>query len=109
MSYSTDTIGEGYGWSYTGNMSAVDGKNESTTKISLKEMYELQQDRTAYDEYYRKQAYVPDDFPIHKLQEKNVKKWALCGVYSTDTIRQGYGNNSIKWLYIQNKNIMLYT
>ena len=82
----------------------VDGKNSSTTKISLKEMYDLQQDRTAYDEYYRKQAYVPDDFPIHKLQEKNVKKWALCGVYSTDTIRQGYGNNSIKWLYIQNKN-----
>ena len=54
-------------------------------------MYDLQQDRTAYDEYYRKVAYVPDDFPVHKLQEKNVKKWALCGVYSTDTIRQGYG------------------
>ena len=82
----------------------ADGKNSSTTKISLKEMYDLQQDRTAYDEYYRKQAYVPDDFPIHKLQEKNVKKWALCGVYSTDTIRQGYGNSSMKWLYIQNKN-----
>ena len=81
----------------------VDGKNSSTTKISLKEMYDLQQDRTAYDEYYRKVAYVPDDFPVHKLQEKNVKKWALCGVYSTDTIRQGYGNNSMKWLYIQNK------
>ena len=72
------------------------GKNSSTTKISLKEMYDLQQDRTAYDEYYRKQAYVPDDFPKHKLQEKNVKKWALCGIYSTDVIRQRYGKYSTK-------------
>ena len=86
----------------------VDGKNSSTTKISLKEMYDLQQDRTAYDEYYRKVAYVPDDFPVHKLQEKNVKKWALCGVYSTDTIRQGYGKKNIQVLYklhIQNQKV----
>ena len=75
----------------------VDGtRNSSTTKISLKEMYDLQQDRTAYDEFYRKVAYVPDDFPEHKLQDKNVKKWALCGIYSTDTIRHGCGKNSIK-------------
>ena len=62
-------------------------------------MYDLQQDRTAYDEYYRKQAYVPDDFPIQKVQEKNVKKWALCGIYSTDTIREGYDNNNKKLMY----------
>ena len=72
----------------------VDGKNSSTTKISLKEMYDLQQDRTAYDEYYRAvmwlAGYVPDDFPMQKVKEKNVKKWALCGIYSTDVIRQGY-------------------
>ena len=61
-------------------------------------MFDLQQNRTAYDEYYQKMAYVPDDFPIHKVLEKNVKKWALCGIYSTDTIREGYGNNN-KLLY----------
>ena len=81
----------------------VDGKNSSTTKISLKETYDLQQDRTAYDEYYRAvmwlAGYVPDDFPMQKVKEKNVKKWALCGVYSTDTIRQGYGKKNIQVLY----------
>ena len=74
----------------------VDGKNSSTTKISLKETYDLQQDRTAYDEYYRAVGYVPDDFPMQKVKEKNVKKWALCRIYSTDTIREGYCKNSIK-------------
>lgn len=93
----------------------VDGKNSSTTKISLKEKYDLQQDRTAYDEYYRTLAmlnhrlhllkvktrpvpggYVTDDFPMQKVKEKNVKKWALCTTYSTDTTREGYGKNSMK-------------
>ena len=81
----------------------VDGKYSSTTKISLKETHDLQQDRTAYDEYYRAvmwlAGYVPDDFPMQKVKEKNVKKWALCRIYSTDTIREGYGKNSIKVSY----------
>ena len=75
---------------------ALDGKNSSKTKISLEEMFDLQQNRTAYDEYYRKMAYVPDDFPIQKVLEKNVKKWALCGIYTSDTTREGYGNNNKK-------------
>jgi len=78
----------------------VDGKYSSTTKISLKETHDLQQDRTAYDEYYRAvmwlAGYVPDDFPMQKVKEKNVKKWALCRIYSTDTIREGYCKSSIK-------------
>ena len=66
----------------------VDGKNSSTTKISLKEMYDLQQ------------------IGLHKkwlerlVKTENVsKKWALCRIYSTDTIREGYGKNSIKVSY----------
>ena len=54
----------------------VDGKYSSTTKISLKETHDLQQDRTAYDEYYRAvmwlAGYVPDDFPMQK-----VKWWVI--------------------------------
>ena len=42
------------------------------------------------------------------VKTENVsKKWALCRIYSTDTIREGYGKNSIKVsykLHIQNKN-----
>ena len=63
----------------------VDGKNSSTTKISLKEIYDLQQ------------------IGLHKKwlerlvkTESVSKKWALCRIYSTDTIREGYCKNSIK-------------
>ena len=63
----------------------VDGKTSSTTKISLKEMYDLQQ------------------IGLHKkwlerlVKTDNVyKKWALCRIYSTDTIKEGYGKNSMK-------------
>ena len=72
----------------------VDGKTSSTTKTSLKEMYDLQQ------------------IGLHKKwlerlvkTESVSKKWALCRIYSTDTIREGYGKNSIKVsykLHIQN-------
>ena len=72
----------------------VVGTNSSTTKISLKEMYDLQQ------------------IGLHKKwlerlvkTESVSKKWALCRIYSTDTIREGYGKNSIKVsykLHIQN-------
>ena len=78
----------------------VDGKNSSTTKISLKEMYDLQQ------------------IGLHKkwlerlVKTENVsKKWANCRIYSTDTIREGYGKNSIKVsykLHIQNKYIPMW-
>ena len=67
----------------------VDGKNSSLKHVTRKEVYDLQQERAAYDEFYRKLAYVPDDFPEYKLQSKNVKKWALC-----PTSKSGYGKNS---------------
>ena len=52
----------------------VDGKNSSLKQVTRKEVYDLQQERAAYDEFYRKLVYVPDDFPEYKLQSKNVKK-----------------------------------
>ena len=73
----------------------ANGKNSSSKPFSLKDMRDLQKDRIAYDEFYRKVAYVPDDFPIYKVVEKNVKKWALCGTYSTDSIKE-YGEGYVK-------------